>query len=116
MKERIAAAIRFQTSPQVTPPLDLMHGFVLNQALEDDRRRLPVDPLQRQEAAIEPRSKQVGQVGIDFGAIRMGTKGAQQPPTHVDQDGSASRRHVPSPEQLLAGRLHCFLQRQQGGW
>ena len=50
MEERIAAAVGFETPPQIAPSLNLVHGFVLDQALEDDRRRLPVDPLQRRES------------------------------------------------------------------
>jgi hypothetical protein len=44
-EEGITTAVGSKTTPQIAPPLNLMHGFVLNQALEDDGRRLPVDPL-----------------------------------------------------------------------
>ena len=71
MEERIAAAIGFQTPPQIPPSLNLVDGFVLDQALQDDRRRLPVDPLQREKAAVEPRSEQVREVGVDLGAVRV---------------------------------------------
>ncbi len=116
MEERIAAAIRFQATPQVVPPLNLVDSFVLNQPLEDNRRRLPVDPGQRQEAAIEPRPEQVRQVGVDFGTMRMVTERAQQPPTHFHQDGRASRCHVAAPEQLLAWRFDGLLQGEQVRW
>ena len=77
MEERITAAIRFQATPQVVPPLNLVNGFVLNQAFEDDRRCLPVYPRQCQEPAIEPRLEQVLEIGVQRNTIRMGTQRAQ---------------------------------------
>ena len=48
--------------------------------------------------------------------MRMVTERAQQPPTHVHQDGRASRRHVAAPEQLLAWRFDGLLQSEQVRW
>ena len=115
MEERIAAAIRLQATPQIAPALNLMNGFVLNETLEDDGRRLPVDALEGQKATIEPRLEQVRQVGVDFSATWMVGQRGQQPPTHIDEDRRSARRHVAPPEQLLPRRFNRLLQRQQVG-
>ena len=115
MEERIATAIRFETTPQVAPPLNLVDSFVLNEALEHDGRRLPVDALQGEKPAVEPRSEQVRQIGVDLGAIGMVAKRRQQSPPQIHQDGRASRRHVAPPEQLLPRRFDRLLQRNQLG-
>ena len=47
MEEREAAPVGFQPAPQVAPALDRVHRLVLDQLLEHDRRRVPVDALER---------------------------------------------------------------------
>ena len=65
MKERVTAAVRFEPASQIAPALDLMNRLVLDQPLEHQRGRAPLDSLQHQEAAIEPGAEQVREVGID---------------------------------------------------
>ena len=50
MEEREAAAVGREPAAQVVPARDLVHGLVLDQLLEHDRRRVPVDALERAES------------------------------------------------------------------
>ena len=45
MKERKAATIGSEPPPQVIPTADLMHRFMLDEFLQDDGRRVPIDSL-----------------------------------------------------------------------
>ena len=101
MEECVAATVGFEAPAQVVPPLDLMYRLVLNQALEDDRRCLPVDSLQRQEAAVEPGAKQVCEVVVYRRAIGMIRERLQKAPAQVDESDRPARCHVPSAEKLL---------------
>ena len=77
MKERIAAPIGLEPAPQVVPSLDLMDRFVLDQPFENQRGCSPVDTLEHQEAAVEPRPEQMNQVGVDRGPIGLLSQGWQ---------------------------------------
>ena len=59
MKKGEAAPVTAEPPPQIVPTVDLMHRFVFDYFLEDERRRLPIDSLQRQEPAVEPGSQQM---------------------------------------------------------
>ena len=61
----LAAAVGVQPAAEVTPPLNLMHGLVLNQPLQNQRRRVPIDAPQDQKATVEPGSEQVNEVGVN---------------------------------------------------
>src|SRR5712691_43446 len=54
VEEGITATVRLEPAPQVTPPLNLVHRLVLDETLEDERRRPPVYTLQDQESSVEP--------------------------------------------------------------
>ena len=62
MKERVTAAIRLEAPVEIGPPVNLVNGFVLDQAFEDERRGAPIDPLEDEEATVEPGLEEVQQV------------------------------------------------------
>jgi len=65
MKEGEAATVGLEPPAQVGPSVDLMNGFVFDETLEDERRRAPVDALQVEESAVEPRAEQVQQIFVE---------------------------------------------------
>ena len=115
MEKRVAAPVGLQPAPQVGPTLDLVHRLVLDQLFQHDRRGAPVDPLQHQEAAVEPRVEQVRQVGIDADPMRSLDQLLEHPAAHLEQHGRAAGHRVQAPEKLLAARLHRTLQPDQVG-
>ena len=52
-----ATAVCFHPAAQVRPAADLMNGLILNQLLQRQSRRLPINALQAQEATVEPGPK-----------------------------------------------------------
>ena len=64
MEERIAAAVGVQAVLQVAPGADLVHRLVAHQLFQQRRRAVPVDPLQFQEADVEPGREQPAQIGL----------------------------------------------------
>ncbi len=56
---------RIEAAAQIVPTLDLVHGLISDDLFEDRRRRLPVDPPENEEAAVEPDLQQILQIGID---------------------------------------------------
>ena len=113
MKERIASTVGFEPAAEIVPSLDLVNRFVVNQPLEDERRRAPVDPLQDQKASIEPGSKQMDQVDVDANPLRMRRERRQELPAHLHEHPDPVPRHVEAAEQLLTRRLHGGLQANQ---
>ena len=65
VEEGEAAAILRQPPPQIVPAVDRMHRLVVDQLLEHDRGRAPVDALEHQETAVEPGAEQVQEIGVD---------------------------------------------------
>src|SRR5262245_53547495 len=113
MKEGVATAIGFEPTSEVAPALNLVDRFVLNQSFEEERRRAPVDSLQHEEAAAEPRSKQMRQIGVDGRALGMIVERRQKSTPHVDEYCRTAGRHVEPPKQFLSWRLNGFLQAHQ---
>src|SRR5687768_18474968 len=101
MEERETAAITFEPAPEIRPAGDLVDRLVLNQPFQHQRRRTPVDSLQVEETAIEPRSKQVQQVVVQGGPCGMGRQLAADAPAHFDEGASPAGRDVEAAEQLL---------------
>ena len=64
MEEGEAAAIRRQSAAQILPALDFMHRLIGDEFFQNGRRRLPVDPADFEETAIEPGSEEVFEIGI----------------------------------------------------
>ena len=98
---------------QVFPAGDFVDGFVLDQLLEYQCRGAPVDALEPQKAAVEPRAEQVLEVRVDADPIGVCLQLAQQPAPHVDKRRGGARRHVEAAEQFLARRFDGALQRDQ---
>src|SRR5262249_4968936 len=113
MEEGVASPVFFETPPQIVPALDLMNGLVLNEALENQGRRAPIDSLQDEEAAIEPRTKQVFEVGVDGGSFRVLRERAQHIRAHPHQQAGAAGSGVEAPEQLLPARFRRGLERRE---
>ena len=105
MEEREAATIGRQTAPQIIPALDLVHGLVSDQLLQHRGRRLPVDPTQLEEAAVEPRAEQMPEVGVEQLQFRLGAQPDGDVAAHGDQRGGAAGRRIHSPQQLLPWRI-----------
>ena len=113
MEEGEAAAVRLQAPPQVVPAVDRMHGLVLDDLLEQPRRRRPVDLLHLEEARVEPRGQQVQQVGLDGREFWMVSKRLQQRPAYLHDGRGPARRAVQPSQQFLAGRLRDHVQTHQ---
>ena len=113
MEEGKAAPVAgIEAAAQVVPALDLVHGLVVDDLLQDGRRRLPVDAAQHQEAAVEPRRQQMHQVAVDGGERRIAD--AQQVAAHGDDLGGGAGRQVEAAEEFLARALDRLLQRGDG--
>ena len=65
MEEGEAPAIGLQPPVEVVPALNLVHGLVENDLLQQVGWRAPVHTDDLQEAGIEPRRQQVADVPID---------------------------------------------------
>jgi hypothetical protein len=113
MKKAETAPVGGEASAQVLPAGDFMHCLVLNELFEHDRRRAPVDALEFQKAAVEPRTEQMREVRIDGRQLRRRFQLARQPPAHIDQCGGGARRDVQPAEQFLARRFDGALQINQ---
>ena len=101
MEERVTPPIGLEPPPQIVPPLNLVDRLVLDQALEDDGRGPPVNPLPDQESAVEPRSEQARQVRVDHAAVRVPVEGLEQAPPHVHEHGDPAAGQIEAPEQFL---------------
>ena len=56
MKERETTPVIGKAPAQVIPSPNLVYRLVLNELFQNQRRRLPTDAFDPQEASIEPRS------------------------------------------------------------
>ena len=54
-----------KTAAQVIPTADRVDRFVTHDFFQQLGRTTPVDPLQTQKPAVEPRSQQVSEIGVD---------------------------------------------------
>jgi len=54
---------------KVRPAIDFVHRLVADKFLQDQSSGFPADAFQAQEAAVEPGSEQVLEVGVEFGEI-----------------------------------------------
>src|SRR5918996_5973522 len=65
MEKREAAPVGGEPAAQIVPSGDFVNRFVLDQFLENDRRRIPVDALKCEKAPIEPGPEEMLEVGLD---------------------------------------------------
>jgi hypothetical protein len=110
MEKRIAAAVGLEPAAQVVPALNLVHGLVLDQLFQHQGGSAPVDALQDEEAAVEPGTEQVGEIGLDARPMRMLGQAPQHSAPHLQQHADPAGCHVEAPKELLARRLHRALQ------
>ena len=71
MEERVTPAVVLEAAPHLTPVVDRMHRFVLDQLLEDRSRRLPVDSAELQDVTTENRLQDVRETGFNDRPARM---------------------------------------------
>ena len=90
---------------QIVPALDLVHGLVADDPLEDVGRRRPVDVAQHQEAAVEPRAETDGRSRRRRSRAAGPRRRASGDPGASDESRGAAGCEVEAPEQLLARRL-----------
>jgi hypothetical protein len=101
------------SSLEVSPAVDRVHRLVLDELFQNGSGSAPVDALEPQEAAVEPRAQQMHEVSVDDPPVGIFFEVLQQPASHLDQRSGSPGGHVKPPEQLLAWRLHRFLQPDQ---
>src|SRR6201999_2445280 len=65
MEKGEAATVGREAASQIGPSLDLVYCLIGDQLLQHRRRRLPIDPPQFEEAAVEPRREQMLEIGIE---------------------------------------------------
>ena len=101
MKECKAAPVsRVEAATQVVPAADFVDRFVSDDLLENGRRRLPVDPPQDEEAAVEPRRQQPFEIAVDGGQRLVRLDVPHQVGAQRDDVGGGSRRQVQAPEKF----------------
>src|ERR1043166_2644652 len=99
MKEGITAPVGRKPSVQILPALYLVNRLIRDQPLQDRRRGLPVDSLEDKEAAVEPRAKQMHEIGINRGPFRMLRQRLQQVSAQANEKLCSSGSGVQSPEE-----------------
>ena len=77
-----------------------MHGFVADDFFEHDGRRVPVDRAQLQEAAVEPRIKQVFEIGINLAELRVLAQLVDHVFTHAEKAGRAAGGEIQAAQQF----------------
>ena len=101
MEERKAPPVsRVEATTQVVPAADFVDCFVSDDLLENGRRRLPVDPPQNEEAAVEPRCQQPFEIAVDGGQRLVRLNVAHKIAAQRDDVGSGTRRKVQAPEEF----------------
>ncbi len=109
-----AAVFRVQAAAQRGPVADLMHRLVTDQFFQHGRRGVPVDALQHQKAAVEPRIEKMRKVGIQGRKGGRGAEPFQQVGAHLDQLVGASRAEVEAAQQVLPPGLASAEKPRQG--
>ena len=114
MKERKAAPVsRVEAATQVVPAADFVDCFVSDDLLENGRRRLPVDPPQDEEAAVEPRRQQPFEIAVDGGERLVRFDVPHQVAAQRDDVGGGTRRQVQAPEEFEPRAVRRLLQTRQ---
>ena len=113
VQEREAAPVGLQPPPEIAPIADLVHGFVLDDLLEQRGGSVPVDLLQVQETRIEPGPEQMAEIVVHAAQSRLAFQCFQQITPHRDDDRDAAGRAVDPPQQFLARRFRRSLEREQ---
>jgi hypothetical protein len=80
-----------------------VHRLVLDQFLEDRRRRAQVDPFERQKPAVEPRVEETHQIRIDADDLVSQALLGEQRRAHFHQRGRSAWRQIEPAKQLSRG-------------
>ena len=86
------------------PALDVVHGLVADQLLDQRSRRIPVDAAQFEKRHIEPGGEQVLQFGVERNQPLVGLEKRQQLGAQVDQEAHALGLYRKALQQPHAGR------------
>ena len=93
--------IRLKTAAQVGPAVDLVHGLVGDDLLEQASRRIPAQLFEPQKARIEPGRQEVMQVGIHRLQLRKPFEVGEQFGTQAHQHAAAMGHAVQAAKELL---------------
>ena len=105
VEESEAAAVRLQSPAQIFPVEDLVHRLVLDDLLEHERRRAPVDSVQIEESAVEPGAEHVHEVGVHKLELRAPGQRVEKGDAHREDVARAVRSGVHQAQELVAPRL-----------
>src|SRR5262245_31453650 len=78
---------------------------MLNELLEDDGRRAPIDPFESKKATVEPGREQMPQVSVHAFEPGTGRKERQKIRSHRHDALGSAWRTVGAPEEFLARRF-----------
>ena len=87
-----------------------MHGLVGHELLEHERRRLPGDPPQFQEAGVEPALEQPVQFDLQHFERGLLRQQSQQVGAQIDEELHAFRQQVELHEELRARGVERYAQ------
>ena len=113
MEEPETAPVVLQPAPQIRPVANVVHGLVFDEVFEHRGRRMPVDPPELEESAIQPGSQQMLEVRGNHRPFRVAGQPTENATPHLDQRRRAPAGQIQPPEQLAARRLHRELQRAE---
>ena len=114
MEEPEAAPVRLQAAAQVVPVEHLVHRLVLDDLLQHEGRRAPVDAVQLQESAVEPGAEHMHEVVVHELELRAPGQRVEQGHAHRHDVARSVRGGVHQAQQLLAPRLGRRRQRRRG--
>ena len=93
-----ATIIWLQSAAQIIPALDGMHRFIADDFFKNMGRTAPGDRPQHQKPTIKPRGKQIFEINIKLGEIRVLVKQSQQVTTHRYKLGGGILCLVQTPD------------------
>ena len=105
MEEPEAAPVRLEATLKILPIEDLVYRLVLDDLLEHEGGRAPVDAAKLKEPAVEPGAQQVEEVLVERLELRDLRQRLEQRLAHCEEIGHAVGRGVEEAEQLAARRL-----------
>ncbi len=116
VEKGVAAPVaRIEPAAQIAPVLDLVHRLIADDLLQNVRRRRPVDALEHEKAAVEPRVEQRAEIRVHGLQLGMLLREVEQVGAHGDDLGGRARRHVQPAQELLHRRFDAARQLLQRG-
>ena len=102
VEEPEAAPVRLQAAAQVVPVEHLVYRLVLDDLLQHEGRRAPVDTVQLEESAVEPGAEHVHEVVVHELELRAPGQRGEQGHAHRHDVAGPVRGGVHQPQQGLA--------------